>query len=416
MDTQPSLRWPSWRRNLKPRTDVALATFAAFLSYALGGCLSNEYVIPQAELARLAQMPPEQRGQRVQVVQEIGDRRGEAIDVNQPPPPAMAAQDQYYGPPPEGYVEEPPPPPVGVGVIIVPPPVVIGPPIPGPPLGPPLPGARGLLPPGPRGPMGVGPGRAPPVSPTRAGGPSARSFGKGGSSKEDVVAFIAVIAVLATVGMIATEGTRFDGYVAMYPWQPLYLVDENGGERQVPLAQITQADVATATKARVMDDEGWGLQRIERRPLDRRGFAFKLNLGVLHSSTAHLSADAFGANLQFGYFPHHRVGLLASWAISAGADANGDSFYRNDLAFEAQVFPLSLWRLHLGGFGHAGIQYADDAGLGTRNGAAFGGGAILELALTTRLALTFRADFTTARVGGTAWAGTQMYTAGVAIY
>ena len=96
---------------------------------------------------------------------------------------------------------------------------------------------------------------------------------------------------------------------------------------------------------------------------------------------------------------------------------DGKSYYRNNLDLEAQFFPVSVWRLHLGGFGHGGVQYADDASGGTRNGAAFGGGLILELALTTRLALTARADYTSAHVAlGGGWAGTEMFTAGVAIY
>ena len=53
-----------------------------------------------------------------------------------------------------------------------------------------------------------------------------------------------------------------------------------------------------------------------------------------------------------------------------------------------------------------------------RSAAAFGGGALLEIALTTRLALTVRADYTTAKVRPETkgWAGSEMFTFGVAIY
>jgi len=175
--------------------------------------------------------------------------------------------------------------------------------------------------------------------------------------------------------------------------------------------------VASASQAVVMDDEGWGFMRLGRRPLDHQGFAFKMDLGALHSATSSLSANGFATNIQFGYFPHHAVGLLGAWAFSGGSDVNGKSYSRNNLALEAQLFPISAWRLHLGGFGHGGVQYADDVNGGTRSGAAFGGGLMLELALTTRLALTARADYTAARVApGGGWAGTEMFTAGVAIY
>jgi hypothetical protein len=231
--------------------------------------------------------------------------------------------------------------------------------------------------------------------------------------------FLVVIAVLATIGLVATEGARYDGSVAMYPWQPVHLKDANGQERDVPLAQLTPMDVSATTKAEVMDDEGWGMLRLGRRSLDRRGFAFKMDLGSMVSSCSCLHADGVAANLQFGYFPHHRLGLLADWSPAGGSDSDGKSFYRHNLNFEAQFFPLDLWRIHLGGFGHAGVQYAFDASGGTRNGAAYGGGLILEVSLTTRLALTARADYTTARLapgGQQAWAGSEMFTAGVAIY
>ncbi len=392
-----------------------LVTFAAFLSYACGGCLSNEYVIPKPELARLAQIPPQQRGQRVQVVQQLGDRRSEAIDTTQaqPPPPPDYAQDQGYGQPPEGYDEDQPQTSVGVGIIIAPGPSG--------PMGPPVRGGVGgpRALPGPRGPAGALPARAAPSAPRRPGVSPGGGIGKasGGNGKDDLVALLIVVAVLATIGMVATEGARYDGAVAMYPWQPVHLKDASGGEREVPLAEITPADVASTSKAMVMDDEGWGLMPLGRRPLDRQGFAFKMDVGALHSSCACLSADGVGTNIQFGYFPHHRLGLLGTWSFSGGSDAAGKSFYRNNLAFEAQVFPLGVWRIHLGGFGHAGVQYANDAVSGTRNGTALGGGLLLELALTTRLALTVRADYTSAHVapdGG--WAGTEMFSAGVAIY
>jgi hypothetical protein len=414
MRTQAAFRYfHRFHRNHSRRQVPALVAFAAFLSYACGGCLSNEYVIPKQELARLAQLPPEQRGQSVQIVQTIGDRRAEAIDTTQPPPQQQQqqyAQGQGYGPQPEGYVEEGPN--VGVGVVIVAPfPPPLFPPLPGPGFGP----GVGH---GPRGPVGAVPGRAVPTAPRRPG-TSGSGGGKlgSGSGKDDLVALLIVVAVLATIGMVATEGARYDGSVAMYPWQAVHLKDANGAEREVPLAQITTADVASASQAVVMDDEGWGMMRLGRRPLDHKGFAFKMDLGGMYSSTSTLSGSGFGTNIQFGYFPHHTFGLLGTWAFAGGSDANGDSFTRNNLALEAQVFPVSIWRLHLGGFGHGGTQYAHDALGGARQGAAFGGGLILELALTTRLALTARADYTSAHVapdGG--WAATQMFSAGVAIY
>ena len=398
--------------------ELALAVFGAFLSYACSGCLSNEYVIPRAELARIAQLPPEQRGQRVRVVQDLGDRRADAIDTTQSPP---APGYEQGGPPagaPEGYVEggvEPGEPHVGFGVIIAP-----GPPFP---LGPPLPpGPHNLITgtgAGPRA-VGAGPlGRSAPLSRGTAPRGSKVPGGKlgGGSGKDDLVALIIVVAVLATVGMITTEGTRYDGHVAIYAWQPVHLQDASGQEREVPLAQLTPADASAASKAKIMDDEGWGMLRLGRGPLDRQGFAFRMDIGGFHSSNSNLAGDGMGFGLQVGYFPHHRVGVLAGWSIAGGSDSAGKAFTRNNLAVEAQVFPVGVWRLHLGGFGHAGIQYADDADAGTRNGTALGGGLLLEIGLTARLALTLRADYTSAKIGpNQGWQAGELFTAGVAIY
>jgi len=166
-----------------------------------------------------------------------------------------------------------------------------------------------------------------------------------------------------------------------------------------------------------MDDEGWGMMRLGRAPLNRRGFAYKMNVGMLHSSCACLVANGAAADIQLGYFPHHTFGLLADWSPAGGSDVNGDSFYRHNVALEAQFFPLGVWRLSFGAFGHAGVVYADDVG-GARNGAAFGGGLMLELALTTRLALTLRGDYTSAKIGpaGQSWQAAETFTAGIAVY
>jgi hypothetical protein len=396
------------------KTTTTLIAFAAFLSYACGGCLSNEYVIPKAELARLVSLPPEQRGQKVSVVQSLGERRSDAIEVGQPAPPEAQGygQDGYgpQGPPPEGYVESGPGPAVGVGVIVAP----FPPPLP--PLVPPLPGVVGHHGPSPHGPWAPGRAAPAPRRPTGGRGSNLRGL-RGGSGRDEMVALVVVFAVLASIGIIATEGVRYDGNVAMYPWQGVHLRDSAGTEREVPLAQLTPGDLAATSEAVVMDDEGWGLVRLGRGPLNRRGFAYKMNVGGLHSSCACLDANGAAADIQLGYFPHHTFGILADWSPAGGSDANGDSFYRHNLAIEAQFLPLGVWRLHFGGFAHAGMVYADDVG-GTRSGAAFGGGFLLELALTTRLALTARADYTSSRTApaGQGWQGAETFSAGIAVY
>jgi opacity protein-like surface antigen len=203
----------------------------------------------------------------------------------------------------------------------------------------------------------------------------------------------------------------------MYPEQPIYLKDAAGGQRVVPLAALTPADADTAIEAKVMDDEAWGLTRLDRRPLDRKGFAFKLELGALDSQSSRYAFSGTGFSPQFGYFPHHTLGILAKSTLEWGTDAANNSITRQSLAGELQFLPLSVWRLHFGGFGHVGNQWASDS-QGKHTGLAVGGGAMIELALTTRLALNFRYDYTRAKVGnaGQEWAPVSMIGGGIAIY
>ncbi len=396
------------RQKVQSRPAWVLGVFAAFLSYASAGCLSNEYVIPKEELARLAQVPPETRGQRVLVVQSLGDRRGDALE--QPVQTDYAdGEDQGL---PDGDLA------VNVGVAIA----IDG-----------SPHHRGHgVHAGPSGPgfhSGAAAAPTPPPRPAKtaprgSSGGGSFSGGGGGGGGDDlaVVAIIVVaIAVLAAAGLAVTEGVRYDGAVQISPWQPLHLKIPGQGEQVVALGDLQPSQAAAAESATVMDDEGWGMNRVERRPLDRKGLAFKVDVGGLQSLCACYSVAGVGSHIQLGYFPHHRLGLLASLSLAGGTDDFGHTFQRHSVGAEVQWFPLNLWRLHLGGFGHVGSQYASDEEAGSRSGLAWGGGAILELALTTRLALMFRGDWTTAKVGrpaagGESWNDSSMITGGLAIY
>jgi hypothetical protein len=386
----------------KPSRCVALVAVGTYLSLLCGGCLSNEYVISKSELARLAYLPPSQRGAHVHVVQELGSRDEWPVD-NRDAVPAQAYADEFvlYDQPADLAAAE------NLDVL-------------------------SLLDTGPTGTAHGRPRSRPSSWPrglpgARGGNPNfvngwdiiEASSPKGGGSLDDlaVVAIVAVaVAVLAAAGLAVTEGIRYDGFVQLHPEQPVYL-KERGGARPVPLAALGPEDVVASQEAVVRDDEDWGLRFAHRRPLDRRGFAFKVDLGSLESLCACYSAVGFASNIQFGYFPHHRVGLLASLTLGGGTSALEHTFQRHSANFETQVFPLNWWRLDLGGFGHGGMQVANDE-FGERDGPAFGGGVLLEIALTTRLALTGRWDYTTARTSPEihGWAGTSTFTAGLAIY
>jgi hypothetical protein len=386
-----------------PSRLVAVVVSATYLSLASVGCVSSAYVIPKPELQRLAALPPSQRGAAVHVIQRLGSREGDAIDnPDAVPRPAYENEFADY----DGRSGDD----VGAADMMAP---WIGPG--GFPM--PLPYAdRGRW-------RASGPRSRPHASSTGGGGwnfPTGGGGGGGGSGGDGLLILVVVVvavAVMAAAGLAVTEGLRYDGLVQLHPRQPIHLKHPDGGDYLIPLADLTAVDVGASQEAVVMDDQAYGFRFDHRRPLDRKGLAFKVDFGSLSSLCACYSATGFASNIQFGYFPHHRVGLLGTLTLGAGTNSAGDLFQRHSANIEMQYFPLDWWRLHLGIFGHGGRQEARDE-LGARTGAAWGGGATLELALTTRLALTGRMDYTVARTAPNdqGWAGTSMVSAGLAIY
>jgi hypothetical protein len=378
-------------------------------------CLSHEYRVPRDELVRLTSVPPEQRGMRVRATQQIGVRRAPALDAEMPPPS------------PEGgpvYTDRGVHGDWGTQVFIGPVVHVGG--GPGPYRGPgygraPAPGPVVAQPVGPQSniaptaPAGVPAPRPAPTPPAGSTVPTP----KGNGSTDDLVAYAVVavaVASIAVLGAGLTEGMRFDGDVSVAPGQLLYLQDERGGERGVPIASLTPADLAGTEKAVLRDDEGYGLVRLDRAPLDRHGFSFKVDLGSLSTRVADTRPLGFASHIQFGYFLHQRVGLLAGLSLSGASGAG--SFARHALTLEAQAFPINFWRIHIGGSLQGGSAVAPDAtGIGqVWNVPIVGGGGILEIALTTRLALTARYDWTAARIAAGEWSTARGVSAGLAIY
>jgi hypothetical protein len=232
---------------------------------------------------------------------------------------------------------------------------------------------------------------------------------------------VAAVAVVAAIGLAASEGARFDGYTEMRPEQPVHLKNAAGQELHLPLAALTSDDVALATEATVKDDEGYGLRLLERRPLDRVGATFKVGVGSLVEAPAAGDPrqewlDGFASTIQVGGFFTQGLGLVASLSLGGGSDSAGRTFQRHSLGAELQALPLRAGPLALGGFGHAGVELV---GLGDdlSTGEAVGGGVMMELALTTRLAFSLRGDWTSTRLDDRdGWIGHASFTAGLAIY
>jgi hypothetical protein len=388
------------RPRLPPRFTALVSL--AFAVQATTGCLSNEYRIPKDELARVVQLPPEARGQRVRVLQEVGERRSEAIAPTQPPRPWVGPR---Y-PEPEVVVEGEPDVQVDGSFNIN------------------LSGGSHQGPPPPRGGGWHTPSARPGGSGWRGSGGGSGVSGGGGGGGDDLAVLAVVVAVAAVfvgVGLAATEGARFDGYTELRPEQPVHLKNAAGQELHLPLYALTSEQVAEATEVVVKDDEGYGLRLIERRPIDRVGGTFKVSLGSLFEPPAaddprHEWLSGFASTTQIGGFFTPTWGLVGSLSLGLGSDGAGRTFHRHELGVELQALPLRVGPLALGGFGHAGAALVG-TGDDLVSGSAVGGGLLLELAVSTRLAFSLRGGWTgTLLDEHDGWRGHGSITAGLAIY
>jgi hypothetical protein len=228
---------------------------------------------------------------------------------------------------------------------------------------------------------------------------------------------VVVVAVVVAIGLVSSEGVRFDGYVAMSPEQPVHLRAANGQQWTIPMADLSPGWIAGTVEAKVMDDEGFGLRRLDRLPLDRRGATFKLDSGTIAFDFAGATLAGPAMNIQTGYFFTRRLGLLANLGLGGGA-ATGGLVPRHALGLELQAFPLAWGRVHLGAFGNGGMAITEVL-IGSTptyvNGPSVGGGALAELDLTSRLALTLRAGGSLAKLDQI-WTPAGQLTAGVAVY
>ncbi|MCB9635373.1 MAG: hypothetical protein H6721_24910 [Sandaracinus sp.] len=332
-------------------------SFLLFAATFLGGCLQSTYQIRSDELERLAQLPPEDRGERIRAVQELATRPDEAPvdDVTVEGPNAIVAvavaarihetRCRLHGCGPEVLVPTPVP---GVHVA---------------------------------------------VDPTRGrGGRGGRgsSLGESSSGDDDSIGAAAVAAaVVATVavagvvvGVAATEGARHDGWVGVSMDHPVHLYTDDGKWLTVP-AYAIEPELAAWADGAILDGSEGRLDELERAPLNRQG----LTLGM-EGTMLGLGQDTYGggARLSAGGFPHRLVGLqlFVDFGIHDPA-----SLVR--YGGEAQVFAPGLGRLHVGAYLQGGNAVRRDAALDVRDARPFvGGGGLVQVELTTRLALQLR--------------------------
>lgn len=330
-------------------------------SLIAGGCAVNSYQIPTSELARLAHVPPEARGQRVRVIQEIS-----RSDV----PDAQPVTNETE-------------------VIIVPQ-VYVG-----------YGGRRG---PGHGGGGGVG--------------GLGKIGGAGNDGKAAAVAFL-VLAATAMVTAAVIEGSRFDGYAQLHPMHPVHLIGKDGGYDVRPLAWIDAATAAWAETAVVRPTEGPWLQ-LDRAPLTRKGLAYGMygGTGSLRSAVGDLAMGP-AWTVQLGYFPTEQIGVFGTVFFGWRDNVYNATLFETRYTAELQALPLQLGILHGGVFGGLGVAYrfedavkfAGNPVAGNEATGAFTGGAMFQLDINTRIALT-------ARLGIAYAHGEQMHDAliGLSVY
>lgn len=383
----------------RPRLGAA-GSFVLALSALLPACAADTFYIPERELARLVETPPHERGRSLRVVQRM-----EPADE----PPSQPSDWEPYA-----YEESSAGGVVAEGMV------------------------RGALEvhvvapihAGPTHPHAVdsvgGPSGSPGLAPSLAGGAGKSSASALQLSRiEDEKALAIAVVVMAAAGtfvLAASEGMRYDGFVSVDPNHPVYLMRSDGMTETVPLAELDRRDLRPGITAVLDPGDGAGMAFEGRAPLDREGFAWRLEGGLLPFALAgDERAAGPGAVMSFGYFPAPTLGLLGTVGLGGGS-TDGGEFFGARYGFEANWMPLVAERLHLGAFGFAGLVRTDAAGgflepvdsLDT----ALAAGGVLEVELTTRLSLlarvgpSFRHDQDQGRF---VWAGVEA-TLGFSIY
>jgi len=310
-------------------------------SLIAAGCAANSYQIPPGELARLAQVPPEQRGQHVRVIQEV-------MGSDVPPAPPVTGETQ---------------------ILIVPQIYISG------------------------GGGGYG---------GRHGGGIPGGGGKvGGAGNDAKAAAVAILVVAATALVTAAviEGSRFDGYAQLHPMQPVHLIGKDGNYTVMPLAWIDARAAAWTDTAVVRSTEGPWLQ-LERAPLSRRGLTYGMygGTGSLRSADGSLALGP-AWTVQLGGFPTQQLGIVASVFFGWRDNAYNATLFETRTTAELQYFPVQVGIFHAGLYGGGGVAHrfedairlaGDRVVAGDETTGALVGGAMFQLDVNTRIALTAR--------------------------
>jgi hypothetical protein len=350
-------------RRLRPH---ALCSLLAVLT---SGCLGHLYEVPRAELERLVRTHPQERGHDIYAVQQF------SVAEEPEPAPALVYAD---GMPPPDYTMS------VTGHWLPPIYLEFGPPS----YSSPVHAASSVTNSTVHDASPVT--EAPASQPLPTGSPSADSL----KHADKLLVVAIVIGVAAGIGLAASEGVRYEGWVAVHPRHPVHLRTHGGGQTIVALDELTEAHLRNVDRATLSGYEGAGLWLRGAAPLNRVGYSYQFGAGNDSLALPGL-VNQHGPGFRFalGYYPAKSFGLLVETRLLRGNEG-GDVFRNARLGLEAQWYPLALGRLHLGAFAGGGQAWFASSGVnlpatrGERPYVSFG--ALGEIELATRLGLTFR--------------------------
>lgn len=207
---------------------------------------------------------------------------------------------------------------------------------------------------------------------------------------------ILIAGAALTVALAVNEGRRFTGWVAVEPDHPLYLRGPGGEYVRLALSDLDAGTAAWAQEGFIRADDGT-LSRLRRAPLDRRGLSWTMLGGTAQIGGATGIASGFMSHMQAGYFPLRQIGVAFDLGIGWRDADQDDAVYRIHGAGELELFPLAVGRVHAGAFAQLGLAARSDDGAGRDIASTqVAGGGLLQVELSTYLALTGRAGITQA--------------------
>jgi hypothetical protein len=345
-----------------PRT--ATAVFVLLCPFILLGCLSNSYNIHRDELVRLSALASEERWQSVRALQRIGGDDYPPSDEALLPPPVyppgrkpvthVVVHSHHHH---AGFWFAP----------RSPPPARAGPPV----------------------------GRSPAPGATSTGSAIDPAIKKGNGKAATAVVLAAAVVAGAAGGFVlaASEGARYDGWVAVHPDEPLHLVRADGRTDPVRLSSLSPGQAAAARSAIVYEGQEGRFSRLGRAPLDRAGFTLTtaMHLGGIPQLDRTV-ATGFGGYLHLGANIANAVTLGLAGTADTGLDSSSPMLVAT-VAPELHIYPTR----YVGIYGGAGWSFRNTrADWNTRadEGYVIRGGLVGEVPVTTRLTLQARAGVT----------------------